>query len=209
MSVKMKWGAILLTVGVFTAVVALAGVVAFNNGGGESVPEVTQSPVDIPASEATQPPAGNPENEPSTAATAQPQPVDEMDAELIFARCIRENGFPEWPDPLPDGTFMMRRDQGMSFNDSRRAAAMEACQDLRPAGFSGSAGVGGAGGMTMDQETLLVFAQCMRDNGVPGFPDPSATGGGMIIGPQAGIDPNSPTFQAALRTCQAALQGGQ
>lgn len=200
MSVKMKWGAILLTVGVFTAVVTFASVVTFDNEGGESV------------SEATQAPAGNPENAPSTTATTQPQPVDEMDAALIYAQCIRENGLPEWPDPQPDGTFMMRRDQGMSFNDPRRAAAMEACQDLRPAGFSGSAGIGGAGGaggMTMDQETLLIFAQCMRDNGVSGFPDPSATGGGMIIGPQTGIDPNSAAFQAAVQTCQAALQGGQ
>jgi hypothetical protein len=193
--IKMRWGAIWLLAGLFTLAIVVVAVTTLN--GGRSVSEPTQLP------------AENTENEASATAPIQPTPVDEADAALVYAQCIRENGFPEWPDPLPDGTFMMRRDQGMSFNDPRRAAAMEACQALRPAGFSGSAGIGGAAGMSIDQETFLAFAQCMRDNGVPGFPDPSPTGGGMIIGPEAGIDPNSPTFQAAVQTCQAALQGGQ
>lgn len=134
-----------------------------------------------------------------------PEPVDEADAALVYARCIRENGYPEWPDPNAQGQFMMRRDQGMSFNDPRRQAAMEACQDLRPPGI----GEGGFAGDPEDRmEMLLELAQCMRDNGVSEWPDPSPGGGPMIIGPGVEIDPNSSTFQAAAQTCLANLQGG-
>lgn len=136
-----------------------------------------------------------------------PTPVDEADAAWVYAQCIRDNGYPEWPDPLPDGRIMLRRDQGMSFNDPRMQAAMEACQDLRPPG-AGSAGLGGGMGQGFaDEEAILSFAQCMRENGVPEFPDPSLGGGPMVIGPGSGINPLDPKFQAALRTCFAAVSG--
>jgi hypothetical protein len=145
-----------------------------------------------------------------------PAPVDEFDAALAYARCIRDNGFPEWPAPNAEGQFMMRRDQGMSFNDPRRIAAMEACQDLRPAGIGGgTAGLGGPGaGGFADQEQALAFARCMRENGVADFPDPVAGGGRIVIqggGPgQGALDPNDPTFQAAVQTCRASvLEGAQ
>jgi hypothetical protein len=136
--------------------------------------------------------------------TAQ-EPVDEMDAALVYAQCIRANGYTQWPDPNDQGQFVMRRDQGMSFNDPQRQAAMEACQDLRPPGMGGG---GFAGDPEERMEMLLELAQCMRDNGVPEWPDPSPGGGPMIIGPGVGIDPDSPTFQAAAQTCLANLQGG-
>ena len=149
------------------------------------------------------------ENE-GTAANSNPMPtpVDEADAALVYARCIRENGYPEWPDPNADGQFMLRRDQGMSMNDPRRQAAMEACQDLRPPGNYGAGPGGGMGQGFADEEAMLAFAQCMRDNGVPDFPDPPGLGGGqMVIGPESGINPLDPMFQEALRTCFATMSG--
>ena len=48
------------------------------------------------------------------------------------------------------------------------------------------------------------FAQCMRDNGVKQFPDPDASGTLTIDGVANGssVDPNSPTFDQALRACK-------
>jgi hypothetical protein len=150
-------------------------------------------------------------NQGATPASANPAPaaVDPADAALAYARCIRANGYPEWPDPDGEGQFMITRGSGGGFNDPRRVAAMEACQDLRPPG-SGTAGVGGSPGMPGggDEETRLAFAQCMRENGVPDFPDPSPSAGGrVIIGSGAGIDGNDPRFQAAMRTCAPVLAG--
>jgi hypothetical protein len=45
----------------------------------------------------------------------------------------------------------------------------------------------------------LAFADCMRANGVPNFPDPKP-GGGFQLG--SGIDPSSPAFRAAQAKCQ-------
>jgi hypothetical protein len=50
------------------------------------------------------------------------------------------------------------------------------------------------------QAGLLVFVACMRKNGVPNLPDP--VNGSLLIKASSGIDPNTPQFQAAQKTCQ-------
>jgi hypothetical protein len=55
---------------------------------------------------------------------------------------------------------------------------------------------------------FVVFAQCMRANGVPGFPDPSGSGGGIQIQAGSGINPASPAFEAAQSKCRKLLPGG-
>jgi hypothetical protein len=55
----------------------------------------------------------------------------------------------------------------------------------------------------------LKFAQCMREHGVPNFPDPGPTtnGGlqlslrGMIFPAATGIDPTSPAFRKGAAEC--------
>jgi len=53
----------------------------------------------------------------------------------------------------------------------------------------------------------LAYSKCVRANGVPNFPDPTA-GGGLLIPVGAGIDPSSPVFKAAQAKCQNLLPGG-
>ena len=53
---------------------------------------------------------------------------------------------------------------------------------------------------------FIAFSKCMRSHGVPKFPDPSSTGGGLTLG--AGINPQSPSFRAAQATCSRLLPGG-
>jgi hypothetical protein len=48
------------------------------------------------------------------------------------------------------------------------------------------------------------FAQCMRAHGVTNFPDPTTAGPGA----KDGLDPNSPTFQAAQTACRQYAQPG-
>lgn len=182
--------------------VALLGVAlaACSRAAGADIPTASENPGTTPAN--TNPAQTTEEN--PAGSNPSPTPVDEADAALVYAQCVRDNGYPEFPDPIPGQGIMLRRDQGMSFNDPRMLAAMDACQDLRPAGMAG----GGAGDPEEVMEMQLQFAQCMRDNGVTEFPDPSPGGGGMIIGSEAGINPFSPTFQAAAQICMADFQGG-
>jgi hypothetical protein len=140
-------------------------------------------------------------------------PVDPSDAALAYAQCVRDAGFPDWPDPDTDGRMRIRMGPGTGIdqNDPRLHAAMTACQDLRPEGMGGSAGAPDPEAV----ERALAFAQCMRENGVPEFPDPDAeggiaTGGGgrAIVGPgQGGIDRGDPRVQAAMRVCGESMPG--
>jgi hypothetical protein len=55
-----------------------------------------------------------------------------------------------------------------------------------------------------NHEKAMKFAQCMRDNGVSGFPDPDASGALTIdaVANGSSVNPNSATFQQALSACR-------
>jgi hypothetical protein len=52
----------------------------------------------------------------------------------------------------------------------------------------------------------VAFAQCMRSHGVPNFSDPTRVAGGEVN--NIGADPESPAFEAAQRSCQRLVPGG-
>jgi hypothetical protein len=73
-------------------------------------------------------------------------------------------------------------------------------------GASGQPGGTGTSAKVASNQ-MLKFSACMRANGVPNFPDPSS-GGGIQVGPGSGLNPQSPAFQAAQKTCGKLLPGG-
>jgi hypothetical protein len=63
-------------------------------------------------------------------------------------------------------------------------------------------------------EKLVAFAQCMRQNGVPSFPDPVDGRLNLVATPDSPLNPNNPLFQSARDKCKAleppgALGGAQ
>jgi hypothetical protein len=89
---------------------------------------------------------------------------------VLFAQCMRDNGVPNFPDPAASGAFTMDEIANRSSLDTSAAAfeqAISACKDLQPPGFTGHKR------SQQEQEHALAFAQCIRDNGVPDFPDPT------------------------------------
>lgn len=61
-----------------------------------------------------------------------------------------------------------------------------------------------------DEELALEFARCMRDSGVPDFPDPSVAADGSItlVPDGAGsIDPDDPALQSAFDECGSIIDG--
>jgi hypothetical protein len=100
------------------------------------------------------------------AALAQ-APADDDDAALAYAQCMRDNGYAEFPDPTPG--------EGMRFlitpgSAARFEQAATTCRALAPAGLRDE-------GVTPEAlEGLLKLAQCVREHGLPNFPDPSADG---------------------------------
>ena len=102
-----------------------------------------------------------------TASSPTAAPRDEA---LKFATCMRTNGVREFPDPDASGTYTIDGIANRSSLDTDSAAfkrALGACQDLQPAGFVGHKRT------AEEQANALKFAQCVRDNGVQDFPDPT------------------------------------
>jgi hypothetical protein len=86
-----------------------------------------------------------------------------------FAKCMRNNGVSQFPDPSASGDFTIDAiANGTSLNTNTPAftGALNACRDLEPAGFTG------AKRSSRQQNAALEFARCMRKHGVPDFPDP-------------------------------------
>jgi hypothetical protein len=131
--------------------------------------------------------------------TASDEDLEEQ--ALAFAQCMRENGVPDFPDPQLDGGGGMIMgggpDGGGNFDKDAVDKAMEACKDLRPQG--------GGNFSEEDQQAMqdaaLAHAQCMRENGVPDFPDPEFSEDGARV-QLDGIDPESPAFQEAQEACE-------
>jgi hypothetical protein len=93
------------------------------------------------------------------------------------------------------------------------AALIGACGSSAPAG-SGTGSSGGNNTVANTQKAVK-FAECMRSNGVSGFPDPSASGSFTIDGVVNGssLNPNTPAFKQALSACRglepAGFTGGE
>jgi hypothetical protein len=89
------------------------------------------------------------------------------------------------------------------------ASALVACACGLAVTACGSSGSGGKDGNSRaaNYQSFLNYSKCMRAHGLPNFPDPSA-GGGIQISPSEGVNPSSPAFQSAQKTCQHLLPGG-
>jgi hypothetical protein len=113
---------------------------------------------------------------------------------------MRAHGVPDFPDPGSNGNFNLP-----SSGSTQETAANHVCNHLLNVGPQ----------LTMAQtqhalRQLVKYAQCMRAHGVPNFPDPQITSGG--IGVPGGftfdtadrnLDQKSPRYQAASRACQS------
>jgi hypothetical protein len=123
-------------------------------------------------------------------------PQKEYEYALSYAQCMQAHGVPNFPDPT-------KRNNGFSFNptaDSHSAgfsSANNACKHFLP----DDGGPPTAAQTAAQTAKLLKYAQCMRAHGVPNFPDPivSSHAFGFQLG--NGVDPNSPQFKAATKSC--------
>jgi hypothetical protein len=123
-------------------------------------------------------------------------PAGRTEAARAYAQCIRDNGVPDFPDP--DANGQLRGPAHEKESDPTFRAAQEKCRSLAPGGEhqrSGPAFV----------EQMRQFSQCMRDNGLPDFPDPDADGQLRGAGHEQQADP---TFRAAMAACRNKLPGG-
>jgi len=147
----------------------------------------------------------------SSASQTQPQ-----QAALGYARCMRANGVPNFPDPTSSGGFLLNPSAGVDPSSPGFKTAQVKCQKYMDLGS----------GLAPGTEThpspkwlakMVTAAQCMRRHGIPSFPDPATTvpsptvlgGGGHIsnidgavfVFPSSSVDTQSPAFTRAAKAC--------
>jgi hypothetical protein len=130
---------------------------------------------------------------------------------LAFAHCMRSHGVPNFPDPTSSGQVQLQIARspnstsvnGVEVNGPAFQSAMQACRAYLPNGGHPSAAK-----TAQVRAQALAMSRCMRSHGVPNFPDPQFSNGGAGFGIRlngSGLDPNSPAFQAAQKTCGSIL----
>jgi len=131
---------------------------------------------------------------------------------VAYSQCMRSHGVSEFPEPSEGRLLVHSSDHnghvsGVNPQSSQFQAAQKACAKLAPNGGKAPS----AAQQAKVQEQALKFSQCMRSHGVPSFPDPAISGSGVALklkaGGAGGIDPNSPQFKAAQKTCQSLMPG--
>jgi hypothetical protein len=130
---------------------------------------------------------------PTASASASAATGDNADAALKFSQCMREHGMTWFPDPKPGGEMAVNIPPGAP--KDKVDAAMEACKKYAPNGGEPP---------KMDAaaiEQARQMAKCMRENGVPNFPDPDANGQLKIDGNKLGAGPGDSTFEKADKIC--------
>ncbi len=120
-----------------------------------------------------------------------------------FAQCMRTNGVGNFPDPNASGKLTIdavANGSGLDTNSPAFTQALSACKGLEPAGFTGGTR------SSQQQAAGLKFAQCIRSNGVPDFPDPLPNGPLVDTNriPSANQPGGMSALQAAMQKCSSA-----
>lgn len=102
---------------------------------------------------------------------------------VAYSGCMRLHGVPNYPDPGSDGSLPKGDAQHFGVSTSQYQAALRACQPLLPNSDAFNASLvqclmNGDGDCphALVQRALTegrTFAQCMRHQGVPNWPDPT------------------------------------
>jgi hypothetical protein len=146
----------------------------------------------------------------SATSTTKPGERSDQEAALEYAKCMREHGV-NMPDPqVGDGGEMrltLPAPEGADQEQTKEKieAAERQCKQYLPNGGEPPKAD------PQDLEQMRKFSQCMRENGVPKFPDPTENGI-EVDGNELGMGPEDPRFKAADKACAKYTQpapGGQ
>jgi hypothetical protein len=150
-----------------------------------------------------------------TTGSGSTAPVTYGSGPLAFAKCMRANGVPSFPDPNP-GRGALFSLNGINPSAPAFKQAQAKCQKLMGGGPPGPGSTTHPSAQTMGK--LRKIAVCMRQHGVPQFPDPRTTvpsnpaaagiqeitdfDGAILLFPST-INLQAPAYRPALAACGA------
>jgi len=130
---------------------------------------------------------------------------------LAYTKCMRSHGVPDFPDPDSQGNYSNSQIQAVDNGTQESRNASSQCQSLLPNRGTGLSVTELQQMMESNLQHALKAALCMRQHGIPGFPEPTPlTTGSGVNWPAlpAGIDQNSPQYTKAFRKCSGPDVGG-
>ena len=142
----------------------------------------------------------------STGTTIPSAPTN---AALVATRCLRQHGLPDLPGPVlatsgpARGQVVLDKAGLAAYPSSVVSQATAACSAAM-AELSGGPNVAPSAHELQD---LLAFARCVRNHGVPNFPDPNSQGGFNLAGTGINSHELSQAELAAARTCLPTAHG--
>ena len=138
------------------------------------------------------------------------------EAFVEFSRCIRDEGFPDFPDIdssriVDQASFIAAmQEAGVSFTEPGLAPALQTCASV----FSELIALAPQQDTNVQQaeqeENAVAFSKCMRDQGLDDFPDPDFNqfpGSGFDASGNNAADIDDDT-RDALRVCLPVIGGG-
>ncbi len=119
-----------------------------------------------------------------------------------YSQCVRQHGVPNFPDLIVNDGYLALPPGG---DQAKRAlgdnkAAQDACRSIisrvpdRPRSGKPTG--------PQDMRALLAFAQCVRQHGVPQWPDPKADGTFPLHGTSLEAEGKSARVVAAFQACR-------
>jgi hypothetical protein len=138
----------------------------------------------------------------STSAPSTGNPTELLDE---WAACMRKHGDPGQADPTITASKVIDIPVGAGGADGLKSllasAGGRSCASRLTAAQRELAGISDSGERPA-QATLVKFAECMRVNGAPNWPDPGPNGTGFS---EIGVGLNSPGVQNAVKACAKRL----
>ncbi|MFI2210160.1 hypothetical protein [Streptomyces sp. NPDC020141] len=136
------------------------------------------------------------------------------DAQMEYVRCMRaKGGYPDFPDPRLSGHLDWDKINEIGAqpgrNEGIKGGKNGACRDEIQTAMAATPKID----QQKAYESMLAHAQCMRDNGVSRFTNPTMSGGNVIPGGDPSpaspvLDPRSPSYKKADKACESKLLEG-
>jgi hypothetical protein len=136
----------------------------------------------------------------ATEAGASPTPSSNQAAAIVLAECMRANGFPNFPDPVKD-------DQGRWNFPAETAGDWLPPDACRPLVRDWKSVFADEKPLTADDMAKLrEYAKCMREHGLPDFPDPDDDGNFEVPDRLRVLaENNDPVVTATIEACEHLL----
>jgi hypothetical protein len=134
------------------------------------------------------------------AATATTAPPDAAAIWRQVVQCLRDNGMPNLPDPSIDADGEPHFPGGDPGDPPERAR--RACEPIYDRLSERARGDDPRTRPPTDIPALLRFARCMREHGMPDWPDPKPDGTFPLAGTAIDREGKSPRFIRAAQACR-------